>query len=327
MGTVTYAQTSGSPDLTVSSAGLVATSGALAKGSYVATGTTSDTNGHSGTFSFTLNVGTITQSPVEPASTSVTASSSFTSQLAVTGNTGAVTYTQVSGAPQMTISSTGLVGTDGQLAKGTYSVTGTTSDASGDGGTFTFILNVGTITQSGTTTTTVTSTGLSTFTYQLTTTGNSGTVTYSQTTGSPNVTVSTAGILTPLTTLAAGSYVVRGNTVDTSGDSGTYFYDLKVTSASAPPVVVPPTAPTLAATRVIGHAVAGRTVRLSIAGTGFNGRPKVTSHNGTTALVTKDSGTLLSVRVSVKARSRNGTFTFTITLNNGDKCDVKYVQR
>jgi len=41
-------QTSGSPDLTVSSAGLVATSGALAKGFVRATGTTSDTNGHNG---------------------------------------------------------------------------------------------------------------------------------------------------------------------------------------------------------------------------------------------------------------------------------------
>jgi hypothetical protein len=327
MGSVTYVQTSGSPDLTVSSAGLVATSGALAKGSYVATGTTSDTNGHNGTFSFTLSVGTITQSPVEPASSSVAASSAFTSQLAVTGNTGAVTYTQVSGAPQMTISSTGLVGTDGQLAKGTYSVTGTTGDASGDSGTFTFILNVGTITQSGQTTTTIASSGLSAFTYQLATSGNSGTVTFSQTTGTPNLTVSTSGLLTSLTTLAAGSYVARGNTVDTSGDSGTFFYDLKVTAASVPPVVVPPTVTPLAATRVIGHAVAGRTVNLSIAGTGFNGRPKVTSHNGTSALVTKDSGTLLTMRVTVKPRSRNGTFTFTVTLANGDKCQVKYIQR
>ena len=326
-GTVTYVQTSGSPNLTVSSAGLVATSGALAKGSYVATGTTSDTNGHSGTFSFTLNVGTITQSAIEPSSISVAASSTFTSQLAVSGNTGTVTYTQASGAPQLTVSSAGLVGTDGQLPKGTYSVTGTTSDASGDSGTFTFILNVGSITQSGLTTTSVTTSGLATFTYQLTTTGNTGAVTYTQSTGSPNLTVSSTGLLTPAATLAAGSYVARGTTSDASGDSGTFFYDLKVTAASVPPVIVPPTVTPLVANRVIGHAVAGRTVTLSIAGTGFSGRPRVTSHRGTIALVTRDSGTLLTMRVSVTARSRNGTFTFTITLSNGDTCHVKYVQR
>jgi hypothetical protein len=327
VGTVTYAQTSGSPDLTVSSAGLVATNGALAKGSYVATGTTSDTNGHSGTFSFTLIVGTITQSVIQPATTSVAASSFFTSQLAVTGNTGAVTYTPVSGAPQLTISSTGLVSTGGPLTKGTYSETGTTSDASGDSGTFTFILDVGTINQSGLTTASVKTTGLATFTYQVTTTGNSGSVTFTQTTGNPNVTVSSSGLITPLATLAAGAYVVRGTMGDVSGDSGTFFYDLKVAAVSTPPVVVPPTVTPLVATRVIGHAVAGRTVSLSIAGTGFNGRPQVTSHKGTIALVTKDTGTLLTLRVSVKTRSRNGIFTFTITLSNGDTCQVKYVQR
>ena len=60
---------------------------------------------------------------------------------------------------------------------------------------------------------------------------------------------------------------------------------------------------------------------------GFYGRPTVTSHAGTTAQVTKDSGKLLTVRVSVKAGSRNGVFTFTIRLANGKSCKVKYLQR
>ena len=37
--------------------------------------------------------------------------------------------------------------------------------------------------------------------------------------------------------------------------------------------------------------------------------------------------TVLVVRVSVKAHSRNGVFTFTITLANGQSCQVRYNQR
>jgi major membrane immunogen (membrane-anchored lipoprotein) len=325
VGTVSYVQTSGSPDLAVSSAGLITTDGALAKGSYVTTGTTSDTNGHSGTFTFTLSVGTITQSSTTSALATVAGSSTFSDQLAVTGNSGTVTYVQASGNPDLTVSSTGLVATDGALAEGTYSVTGATSDASGDSGTFTFILNVGTITQSAPTTDSLTTIVAATFTYQLVVTGSSEAVSYVQTSGMPNLTVSSAGLLSTDGTLTAGSYVARGSTSDASGDTGTFFYNLKVTAPSVvpvPPVVVDPVA-----TRVIGHAVAGKTVVLSIAGAGFNGRPRITSHSGTTAMVTRDSGTKLAVRVAVKPRSRNGTFTFTITLANGNVCQVKYVQR
>jgi hypothetical protein len=79
--------------------------------------------------------------------------------------------------------------------------------------------------------------------------------------------------------------------------------------------------------RVIGFVTAGVTKTISIAGMYFYGRPKITSHGGTTAIVTKDTGTLLTVRVTVKAGSRNGTFTFTIRLANGKTGTVRYVQR
>ncbi len=71
---------------------------------------------------------------------------------------------------------------------------------------------------------------------------------------------------------------------------------------------------------------AGKTVTLQIIGTGFYGRPTVTSHAGTTALVVGDTGTALTVRVTVKPRSRNGVFTFTITLQNGKTTTVRYNQ-
>jgi ribosomal protein L21E len=78
---------------------------------------------------------------------------------------------------------------------------------------------------------------------------------------------------------------------------------------------------------VHGVVVAGRTVTIAIDGTGFAGQPRVTSHAGTTAVVLRDTGTVLIVRVKSAARSRNGTFTFTITLADGDTCQVRYIQR
>jgi hypothetical protein len=79
--------------------------------------------------------------------------------------------------------------------------------------------------------------------------------------------------------------------------------------------------------RVNGFVTAGETKTITISGLYFTGRPKVTSHAGTTAIVTKDTGKLLTVKVTVKAGSRNGTYTFTITNANGKSGKVKYVQR
>jgi hypothetical protein len=81
------------------------------------------------------------------------------------------------------------------------------------------------------------------------------------------------------------------------------------------------------AVRVVGFVVAGKTSIITIIGTAFSGRPTVTSHAGTTAIVFKDTGTALSVRVKVKAGSRNGTYTFTVKLANGKTSKVKYIQR
>jgi ribosomal protein L21E len=80
------------------------------------------------------------------------------------------------------------------------------------------------------------------------------------------------------------------------------------------------------ATRVVGHAVAGKTVSLEIVGAHFYGQPHVTSHLGTVATVVRDTGTALFVHVKAKAHSRNGVFTFTITNPDGATCQVKYNQ-
>ena len=91
-------------------------------------------------------------------------------------------------------------------------------------------------------------------------------------------------------------------------------------SANNSTVVVSPHA-----TRVHGYARVGRTVTLTIVGTGFYGHVTVTSNEaGTTAVVTHESGKLLTVRVTVRAGSRTGEHTFTIRLANGKSCRVNY---
>lgn len=73
-GLVSYTQTAGSASLKVSDSGAVTTTGALAAGSYTASGTTADPAGDSGTFTYTLTVtgASITPPPTKtPSPTAV----------------------------------------------------------------------------------------------------------------------------------------------------------------------------------------------------------------------------------------------------------------
>lgn len=320
VGTVTYTQTTGSPNLLVSSSGLVTSSGALAAGVYSATGTTADTSGNTGTFSFTLDVGELIQSSETAATVKVSGSAAFTHQLAVTGATGAVTYAETTGAPSLLVSPSGVVTTSGTLAAGVYSASGTESDGSGDTGTFTLTLTVGTLVQRQPTAAVVTTSDSATFSEQLDIGANLGAETFVQTTGTPKVLVSSSGLVTTSGTLATGNYKVAGTVSDATGDKGTFAFTLTV-KATPPP---PPAAPV--ATRVIGHVVAGKTVSIEIVGAHFYGQPHVTSHLGTVATVVRDTGTALYVHVKAKAHSRNGVYTFTITNPDGATCQVKYNQ-
>jgi hypothetical protein len=199
--------------------GRISTTGTLTAGDYTATGTTSDVNGGAGTWTYTLHVGTAgTIVQTKPTLGTVTTGSAFTDQLAVTGNTGTVTYTQSTGSPGLTVNPTsGQILAPGTLAAGTYTATGTTSDGNGGAGTWTYTLHVGTagtIVQttptSGTVTTTGT-TGSATFTDQLAVTGNIGTVTYTQSTGGASLTITSlpatnaAVVLTIAITASSGT--------------------------------------------------------------------------------------------------------------------------
>jgi hypothetical protein len=69
---VTYTEAAGNPDVVVSTAGAVTTSGKLATGTYTASGTTADTNGDTGTFTFKLSVtGAVVTATPAPRATRV----------------------------------------------------------------------------------------------------------------------------------------------------------------------------------------------------------------------------------------------------------------
>jgi hypothetical protein len=319
-GAVTYTQSAGTPDLVVSSSGIVTTSGALAPGVYTATGTTADAAGDTGIFSFTLDVGVLIQSSPVTATVKVSGSAAYTEQIALSGTTGAVTFVQTTGTPDLLVSPSGAVTTSGALAAGTYSATGTETDTAGDAGTFTLTLTVGKLVQRAPTAATVTTADSATFHQQLSVGANLGAITYVQTSGAPSVVVSSTGLLTTSGALAVGTHRIAGTVSDTTGDQGTFAFTLSVHSVPPPP----PAAPT--ATRVVGHVVQGRTVVIEILGAHFSGQPHVTSHPGTKAIVESDTGSLLKVRVTSKAHSRNGVFTFTITNPDGAVTHVKYNQ-
>jgi len=93
-------------------------------------------------FSFTAKAKVISQNlPIGNVITT-SATSGYKDQLVTSGNQGTVSYLQSTGSPSITVSSSGAVTTSGALKAGTYGATGTTSDASGDTGTFAYALIV-----------------------------------------------------------------------------------------------------------------------------------------------------------------------------------------
>ncbi len=328
-GPVSFVQSAGAPSLVVSSTGLLTTSGQLAPGTYSASGTTADTHGNAGTFAITLIVGTIFQSPPMTGSVKVPNSATFSQQLNVIGNVGVTSFVQSSGTPNLTVSATGLLTTSGQLAAGTYVAKGSVTDASSGLGTFTYTLDVGTITQNLPTSSSLDASLTATYTKQLSIARNDGPVTFVQTSGAPSLVVSSSGLITTSGALAPGAYTVRGTTSDQHGDKGRFIFTLNVTATPATTTTTVVSAPPVNPRAIVvkGYAVAGTTRVLTIVGANFFGQPIVLSHAGTNVVVSHDTGRVLTIRVRVRARSRRGVFVFTLTFSNGQTCRVRYVQR
>ena len=253
---------------------VLANTGNLAEAGFTFSGWNTQSNGLGTSYTpgatFSISANTVLYavfSPIAPPTTdtqiapfsgtsTVGDASSFTIQLNVAGNTGAVTFTTTSGhssdydkdndsdAVHLRVSSSGVVtGADGPLEAGTYTVSGTMKDAAGDNGTWTYTLTViaSTITQIAPFSGTTTFHDSLRFSTQLNVTGATGAVTFLATSvssidndsdhDSAHVKVSSSGVVTvddgPL---EAGTYTVSGTMKDAAGDNGTWTYTLTVKS-------------------------------------------------------------------------------------------------
>ena len=247
-GTPTFTQTSGTPDIVVGSTGALSTGGTLAVGTYTAEGTVTDPESDTGSWSYTL---TVTADPIAVSPTSgsvdVQGSGTYTVGLVASGNTGSATFTKTSGSSDLSVGSGGLLSTSGTLAVGSYTADGTVTDPESDTGTWSFTLTVtgDTITVSPTSAS-VSVASSAKFTGTLGASGTNGTVTFSQSSGTPQISVDSAGSLSTGTTLAVGTYTATGTVGDAEGDTGSWSYTLTVTpSTTATALAASLTSPTV----------------------------------------------------------------------------------
>jgi hypothetical protein len=157
------------------------------------------------------------------------------------------------------------------------------------------------------------------YTTTLTDSGNNGAVTFTQTAGSPDVVVSSAGVVTTSGALAKGTYVASGTIADPNGDAGTFTFSLNVAAGT---VVTTPPAPR--ATRTVGYGIIGRTDTVVVIGRGFTGGAKVIGHAGTIARVVHTTSSRITLKVRVVKSARKGSYRLTIQFKNGKKTSVVY---
>ncbi len=131
-------------------------------------------------------------------------------------------------------------------------------------------------------------------------------------------TVASATSITVSCTFGAASSTTSSSLVVTNPDGGT------ATSAVVLPESTPVTMARFFISGVRGVAVAGKTVAMTVSGSGFFGQPRITSSApGTKIGVVADHGTSLLIRVFTRA-GVHGEHTFTITLPNGDTGKKNY---
>lgn len=149
----------------------------------------------------------------------------------------------------------------------------------------------------------------------LATTGGAGTgaVTYTVTNGTAtHCAVSASGVLTAAT---GGTCIVTATKAAVSPYASASSVATTVTISSAP-----------LAQHLSGTVTIGRTSVVTISGYNFSGRPTAKSNvAGFSAVVTRDTGKVLTVRITVKASStRPGVKVMTLTFSNGKRTSFKY---
>ena len=180
--------------------------------------------------------------------------STFTDQLNTDGPAGTVSFLQTSTlVTGVTVSSSGLISSDGTTPVGNYSLSGTDSDTGSDTGVWTYSLTVGVVlAQSPPMSNVNADTVGTTFNDQLFTSTPTGPETFLQTsTVVTGVTVSASGLISSDGTTPVGMYNLSGTDSDTDGDAGTWTYSLTVSSAPSGGGGSPPPSSTLKQTSAI----------------------------------------------------------------------------
>jgi outer membrane protein OmpA-like peptidoglycan-associated protein len=209
---------------------------------YTVSGTDVDTFGNTGSWSYALTVnpegGVISQTNSAGA---VNAGTGFGDTIGTTGNSGAVTFTTVTGTA-FTVSSSGVVSALATLPPGIYTVSGTDVDTYGNAGTWTYTLTVnavgvtpsppvGGVIVEGNDSGTV-NVG-NAFGGSIPVTDNQGPVTFTTTSTGNDLTVSSSGAISSPGSLAKGVYTVSGVDSDGFGDTGVWSFTLTVVSTSS----------------------------------------------------------------------------------------------
>ena len=140
------------------------------------------------------------------------------------------------------------------------------------------------------------------------------------TVGLVGLTNTTATLL--VSTTSAATSGTSSTITFTNPDGGTVSFPLN--GGPNPALATPPPV----ATRVAGHAITGKTTTVHIIGMHFYAQPNIKSNaKNTSARVTGDTGTVLTVRVKVARTTPRGVHTFTIIFANGEQVSIKYNQR
>ena len=158
----------------------------------------------------------------------------LTLQLKVSGSSGKVTYAQTVGAAHLKVSATGKILGVAGLAAGTYEAKGTDKDAAGDRGIWAFTLTVKASRLTQVAPTTGTTVQGQAFIGQLKVSGAHGRhVIYTQSTGAPDLVVSSSGSVAAPLPVPAGVYKATGSVTDSFGDTGTWTFTLTVTAGAS----------------------------------------------------------------------------------------------
>ena len=226
-GVVRFAVTSTLPTgVTVSSLGVIQSTGFIAVGNYTIMGTDSDTNGNVGSWTYTLTIGADNAQLIEQYGLIDISVFGIAHQfiIVLNGSFAPLTYVATSALPSgVTVSSNGVIQVDGSTPSGTYSISGSASDIYGSEGQWSVVLLV--VPRSPVLFTNPISqkvgVGNAVATAFSPPASSVGAVTFTTIRGS-GVTVSPTGGVSAPSTLAPGIYAAVGSMTDSVGTVGVW---------------------------------------------------------------------------------------------------------